>query len=531
MMILIAVMFAAASATTWYVDSNHGADANPGTSPASAFATLAHASAQLDTAGGDTLSMKGSFKETLVLIGLNTQADAGRQTVVESTDPATPARIYGGTGLNASAFPYDCRGLPEGFGPGQGGYLTKGITVTNTNYITLRNVVVEGIAGLGILTWNTSHVAVLNVTVQWISNTAMEFHHGGPTKPSAPFMANLTVAGCTMRQMNLAKFTDRTRNPKLFSMKAEALSIIHVDGFHVHHNQLLNGMMEGIDFKEGSKNGRVHNNLVSATRSAGIYADEVHDVDVFQNIVRWVGYHDPEDGSGLQQACAWMKTKGITLQCFSSGILINVGDLEGGIMTGRESNVRVFQNVVHGVWRFAFTISNAYRVGENHSFWELDNNTIFNNVFASSGVRPPFNDDVLFDIGATHTTFFNNAVVRGKAGGVSVWAGGANASTRAAFWATAVSTNNLYWENGADNATNGWKGNASVIADPLFVRVPAGPGDPSADFSLRVGSPAIGAGVGDEAVPGCPPGVCADIGAYPYGRPKWRVGPGAFWSN
>ena len=80
------------------------------------------------------------------------------------------------------------------------------------------------------------------------------------------------------------------------------------------------------------------------------------------------------------QACAWMKTKGITLQCFSSGILINVGDLEGGIMTGRESNVRVFQNVVHGVWRFAFTISNAYRVGENHSFWELDNNTIFNNV-------------------------------------------------------------------------------------------------------------------------------------------------------
>ena len=523
--LIICTLIAVTSASTWYVDSEHGSDTNAGNDPSAAFRTLAHASSNMDTKGGDTLSMAGQFMETLALLNINTQADPGRQTVVESTDPANPASIYGGTGLNASAFPYDCRGLPEGFGPGQGGYLTKGVTVTNSNYFTLQNVVIEGIAGLGLQTWNTSHVAVLNVTVQWLSNTAMQFHHGGPTKPSAPFMKNLTLAGCTMRQMNLAKFTDREKNPKLFSIKAEALSIIHVDGVSVHHNQLLNGMMEGIDLKEGTKNGVVHNNLVSATRSAGIYLDEVHNIDAYQNIIRWVGYHDPEDGSGIQQACTWMKTKGIVLTCYSSGILINVGDLLGGIMTGRESNVRVFQNVVHDIWRYAFTISNAYRVGEKHLYWELDNNTIFNNVFASSGYRPPFNDDVLFDIGCTHTKFFNNIIIRGKTGGVSVWAGGANITTRQAFWNTAMSTNNLFWQNGANNVTNGWAGNKSTTADPLFARVPSGPGDASGDFELTAPSPAIRAGA---ALAGCPPGVCQDIGAYAFGQPAWQVGPSAW---
>ena len=210
-------------------------------------------------------------------------------------------------------------------------------------------------------------------------------------------------------------------------------------------------MQEGIDFKEGSRGGVVRNNLVSAVRSAGIYADEGSG-DVYQNVVRWVGRYDPEDGSGLQQACEYYKTRGVALQCFSSGIQINAGDLQGGVETGRESGVRIFQNVVHDIWRFAFAVANNYRVGQKQPYWLLDNLTVFNNVFYAAGERDGYN--VMVDVGATHVTLANNVVARGHGGGVTVSTVGSNASTRDAFYASANNTRNLFWRKRVDHGSN-----------------------------------------------------------------------------
>ena len=48
-------------------------------------------------------------------------------------------------------------------------------------------------------------------------------------------------------------------------------------------------------------------------------------------------------------------------------------------MVGVTKNVRIFQNLVYSVWRWAFSISNSWRWGMHHSSWELDNITVFNN--------------------------------------------------------------------------------------------------------------------------------------------------------
>jgi hypothetical protein len=72
--------------TTYYVDSESGSDANDGTSPESAFRTLKHAAAALDRSGGDTLVVRGTFRETLNLVGINDPQqegpDRGRPTVI-----------------------------------------------------------------------------------------------------------------------------------------------------------------------------------------------------------------------------------------------------------------------------------------------------------------------------------------------------------------------------------------------------------------------------------------------------------------
>jgi hypothetical protein len=59
------------SGMTYYVDSETGADTNNGSTRDNAFRTLAKATAALDRAGGDTLIIRGSFRETLNLAWVN----------------------------------------------------------------------------------------------------------------------------------------------------------------------------------------------------------------------------------------------------------------------------------------------------------------------------------------------------------------------------------------------------------------------------------------------------------------------------
>jgi len=90
--------------------------------------------------------------------------------------------------------------------------------------------------------------------------------------------------------------------------------------------------MGGIDFKEGSRNGEIHRNIVAKCRSAGIYANEGRDTKIYRNSVRRIGYYDPQDGSGPQCGGDYLHAKlpGPNIgEPGATGILISNGDLDG----------------------------------------------------------------------------------------------------------------------------------------------------------------------------------------------------------
>jgi hypothetical protein len=118
-----------------------------------------------------------------------------------------------------------------------------------------------GIAGLGVLTWRASHVVLRNLTVEWTSQSALMLSNG---RHDDPTVRDLTVEYCRVNQSHLGFWRDKEnadRRKRGYEMRSETVSLIRWNGFHVHHNHISNSLMEGIDFKVGSRNGDIHHNI------------------------------------------------------------------------------------------------------------------------------------------------------------------------------------------------------------------------------------------------------------------------------
>jgi len=508
---------------TYYVDSIAGNDNKDGASPATALKTLQAGVRKLNPAGGDTLVLKGTFQETLTLAFLNTQSDPSRQTVIKCAVDASghklSAIIDGGIPGAAGSFPYDCQGKEPGFGPGLGNYLYRGVIITSCNYVTIDGLEVRGIAGVGILGWKSSHLTLRNLKIEWIAQSAILVLHG--QKGIDPPIKEVAIANCRINQSNLGRWADK-RNPETYDMRSETMSIDNCDGFEIYNNHLANSLMEGIDFKFSSKNGKIHNNLVELTRSAAYYANEGLDTKIYQNIARDIGWYDPQDGSGIQLSVDYMKSHyGFReISDFgASAFLIGNGDLPpfDSLETGRVSGIHLFQNLALRTRMNAFSVWNEWKK-EGRPGWVIDDIKIYNNVaFMNGQGTNNVIGAIQMDVEATNSAIQNNVIVLTPKTGLKIWGLGEGKSEADFYANNNVISHNLFYGNNAD----GFAGKNPLFGDPRFVNASTTPGV-FGDFQLSPGSPAIDAGM-DTGLPKYN-NTPQDLGAYEIGLPVWRAG-------
>lgn len=247
----------------------------------------------------------------------------------------------------------------------------------------------------------------------------------------------------------------------------ECMTLSGVQWFWVRHNLVhTNGPMprggEGIDAKDGCKNGYIHNNEVrNLTFSLGIYIEAgvqglvSSDIWVWNNLVHDITMRD-----------------GIVLASERGALL---------------ERISVFNNIVYN------TACNGIVVSDNndgepsaHPIRDvlIINNTVFNcggSCPAAGGGTDPDNGGIAVrNMEASNITIRNNI-----------------ASQNSGFQVGSTSTNNIVVQNNLLNPVRNHQfeliGTGAVQQDPMFVNSGA------ADFHLQSTSPAIGAGLTDLA--------------------------------
>jgi hypothetical protein len=501
--------------TVYYVNATTGDNANDGLTPATAFKTLFRGVAALSSTGGDELVIEGVFKERLDIGYKNKAGDSDRPTVIRAAldecGRKKVAMIDGGIPPAADSFPYDKRGLPEGFGPGQGGYLTRGIIINQSQYVWIDGLQVRGVAGLGVLTWLSHHVTLHDVTVEWTTESALMLSHGQSTDP---FSVDLKVVNCRINQSNLGGYANKATKAG-YNMKSETMSIVRWDGFLIAGNHISNSLMEGIDFKEGSKNGEICYNLVENLRKVAYYANEGADTKIHHNVARRVGWYDCEDGTGLKRASVYLGAQlGGPAQSErgANGFLISNGDLLGGdLEAGKIYGIDVHHNVVAHVVGDGLSMYNEWAY-EGKGGWRMDSIRVFNNIFYDLARAGHEATGIQGDVNSSGVQVANNIIVASKQTGGRVWNQSQGSFTPKNSW-----TNTLFFEN----AVTGYSGAGPLFVDPLCADLPEQL-EEDGDFTLQADSPAVDAGVNmGEPFTGAAP----DLGPYERGAPLWHVGP------
>ena len=254
----------------------------------------------------------------------------------------------------------------------------------------------------------------------------------------------------------------------------ESLTIAGTDTFVVEKNTVRDtgADKEGIDAKDGSRNGKIRGNLVHHVPAVGIYVDAwdkpTSNIEVSGNTVHHAG-------------------NGIALASEAGGLL---------------SNIRVVNNVVYDSTWLGIAVT---RNGDGAH--PMDGITIMNNTVWRNGDTWGGGLGV-DDPNALHVVVRNNIVSANRSFQLSL-----SADVPAAN--VSIDHNLIHGYRG-DFEDGEIYGDAPVVGDPLFASAAAG------DFHVRSGSPAIDAGsvtgapATDFAGVARPRGAGYDIGAFEH---------------
>ncbi|KIM10055.1 MAG: hypothetical protein KU38_08185 [Sulfurovum sp. FS08-3] len=168
------------------------------------------------------------------------------------------------------------------------------ITIQNSSRITISNLVVEDAKGsdsVGILVQGSDSVTLSDNLIQRTNSSAILLL-GDTDRSTSPttitrFNTNITIQNNKIVHANVAG--DNSGN--------EALSISATDGFEISYNEVthkdqngvLDGYKEGVDIKDGSRNGSLHNNNLHDISKNCIYIDgwehHTYNIEIYQNRV------------------------------------------------------------------------------------------------------------------------------------------------------------------------------------------------------------------------------------------------------
>ena len=432
--VLLSILTQRAWAADYYV-SKSGSDSNPGTE-AQPWKTIQKAANTL--AAGDTVYIKaGTYKERVIPKNSGSSgkyitftAYPGDTVSIDGSGITLPA--YWGGLLDISNKSYiKISGLRiMNAGPYDN---NPGILVDHCSDITIENNYTYNTTSSGIGVWDSSNIIIDNNEVEKACNDGEQ--------------ECITVA--------------ITNN---FEIKNN----------HVHHNGPGTMGGEGIDAKDGSRNGKIYNNHLHHLNRLGIYVDawdkHTENIEVFRNIV-----HDIYDNDGF------------TLASESGGLL---------------ENICIYNNIAYNCDICGLTIS---RNGESPTH-PMKNIKIINNTFYNNG-------DGGWGGGiAVDNPYIQNVVIRNNI-----------VSRNMTFQMEVepdVSMSNLTVDHNLIHGYRGYddeiKGTDYVEGNPLFVNAS------SADFHLTEHSPAIDNGSPIDAPSDDydgntrPQGSGYDMGAYEY---------------
>ena len=259
----------------------------------------------------------------------------------------------------------------------------------------------------------------------------------------------------------------------------ECITVAGTDTFevknnHVHHSGPGSKGGEGIDIKDGSRNGKVFKNRVhDLNNRVGIYIDawdkHTYDIEVFKNLVFNIFNNDG----------------------------IAIGSEKGGLL----ENITIYDNIIYNNGLSGITLSDA----------------------GDSQTHP------LKDIKIINNTIYKNGGSNNWGGGISI----ENSDIEGLLIRNNICSKNVFFQIQREaevknfkidhNLIDGFRGyddeilgNEYILEDPRFVNPDKG------DFHLKFGSPAIDMGSANEApqedFEGCPRPINGkvDIGVYEY---------------
>lgn len=174
------------------------------------------------------------------------------------------------------------------------------------------------------------------------------------------------------------------------SASNEAMSLVNYDTVDIRNNEVHDSGEEGIDVKYETRNAQVHGNRVYNNRGPNIYADSVHDVKIFDNVV--TGATNTSKPGILVAVESYSPTKRLSNVDIYNNVL--VGNAGGGIGLWKEgggtmSNIRILNNVAYDNKRAGIVFSTSGFSGSN----VIRNNILTGNPSAISGGTGGFTVD------------------------------------------------------------------------------------------------------------------------------------------
>ncbi len=324
------------SASAYYV-STFGSDDNPGTSD-QPWKTVNYAVNKDILKAGDTILVQPGTYTELITLGKSGNSESGYITL----------KANGNVTLRD----------PD---PINGGFREGVIQSANKGYWNIDGFRIENTSWAGISLRDANNMIIQNNHTYETGASGIivlpETYYGGGEAEITN--KNIKVLNNTVERANWRWQGNGDDNGT-----QEALSIWAVDGFEVANNTLIEGKREGIDAKVGSRNGSIHDNivtgqaLVSGTPEGycggpAIYIDgnraDMFNIDVYNNVV----FNNTADGIVIADEVP------------------SQGDV---------SNIRVFNNLVYGNGIQGVNGGQGIIVASNVRNVEIVNNTIAKNV-------------------------------------------------------------------------------------------------------------------------------------------------------